>query len=172
MREAVGPETSLAPTLVNPASGTVVATVDLVVPPERAYRMLVTAELERWWGSESTYQMREWNAELRVGGPWRVLVCFTGAEPLPASGKFLEFDAPRRIVQTRRYEWDHPRLGRRDTRVTYELAPHRDGTRLTVVHEGFERLPDAAAEHAQGWQRVLGWLEGYARSLPEARGTS
>jgi len=172
MRAAVEPGNSAAPILLNQASGTVVATVDLAVPPERAYRMLVTAELERWWGSEDTYRMLDWNAELRVGGRWRVLVCFPGAEPLPASGEFLEFDTPNRIVQTRHYEWDHPRLGRRDTRVTYELVPHAGGTRLAIVHEGFDGVPAAAAEHAQGWRRVLGWLEGYARSLPEARGTS
>ena len=41
--------------------------------------MLVTAETERWWGSPDTYAMREWNAELRPGGTWRVLVCFAEA---------------------------------------------------------------------------------------------
>jgi uncharacterized protein YndB with AHSA1/START domain len=172
MREGVAAGSRASPITVNHATGTVVAWADIPVPPERLYRTLVTAEVERWWGSEETYWMREWNAELRVGGRWRVLICFAGADPLPASGEFLEFDAPGRIVQTRRYEWDQPLLGRRETKVTYELSSHRGGTRLTVIHEGFAGLPEAAAQHAQGWDRVLGWLQAYARTLLAPRGAS
>lgn len=39
------------------------------------------------------------------------------------------------------------------------------GARLVVLHEGFQALPAAAVEHAAGWERVLGWLEAYARRV-------
>jgi hypothetical protein len=32
---------------------------------------------------------------------------------------------------------------------------------MTVCHEGFQGLMDAAAEHASGWERFLGWLDSY-----------
>nr|WP_245262355.1 SRPBCC domain-containing protein [Mesorhizobium sp. WSM3626] len=51
---------------------------------------------------------------------------------LPASGEFLEIEAPRRIVQTRAYQWDHPTLGRRPTTVAWLLEPISRGTRLTI----------------------------------------
>ena len=152
-------------TVSDGSAGTVTASVDLVCSPERLYRMLVTAETERWWGSPETYAMREWTAELRTGGTWRVQVCCADGRRLPASGRFLEFDPPERIVQTRCYEFDHPTLGRRETRVTYLFQSREGGARLTVFHEGFRGFDEAAAEHAVGWERVLGWLEAYARAV-------
>ena len=32
------------------------------------------------------------------------------------------------------------------------------GTRVTVRHEGFGDAHAACAEHALGWEKVLGWL--------------
>ena len=153
--------------VIDRAAGTVTASVDVACPPERVYRMLVTAETERWWGSPETYAMRDWCTELRPGGSWRVLVCFADGRRLPASGNFLEFDPPEKIVQTRRYEFDHPTLGRRQTRVTYLCEPRGSGARVTVFHEGFDGFEAAAFEHALGWERVLSWLEPYARRVNE-----
>jgi uncharacterized protein YndB with AHSA1/START domain len=153
--------------VIDRAAGTVTAWVDVASPPERVYRMLVTAETERWWGSLDAYVMRDWCVELRPGGSWRVLVCFADGRRLPASGHFLELDLPEKVVQTRRYEFDHPTLGRRETRVSYLFAPRMTGARVTVFHEGFTGLETAAVEHALGWERVLGWLEPYARRVNE-----
>src|SRR5678815_1724782 len=160
-----GTSSRLARTVLDLSAGTVTAAADVACSPERLYRMLVTAETERWWGSPETYAMRDWSAELRTGGSWRVLVCFVDGRRLPASGRFLEFDPPQKIVQTRRYEFDHPTLGRRETRVTYLFQPRERGAHLTVFHEGFRGFDEAAAEHAVGWERVLGWLEAYARAV-------
>ncbi|MBZ9823252.1 SRPBCC domain-containing protein [Mesorhizobium sp. CA4] len=85
---------------------------------------------------------------------------------LPAGGEFLEIEMPRRIVQTRRYGWDHPALGREETTVAYLLEPIVGGTRLTICHGGFAGFPDAAAEHAESWARVLGWLQRYLGARP------
>jgi uncharacterized protein YndB with AHSA1/START domain len=157
--------------VIDRGAGTVTASVDVACPPERLYRMLVTAELERWWGSPETYAMRDWCAELRRNGTWRVLVCFADGRRLPASGTFLEFDPPEKIVQTRRYEFDHPTLGRRETRVTYLFQPRPTGARVTVFHEGFAGREAAATEHALGWERVLSWLEPYARAVNDEERT-
>jgi len=32
---------------------------------------------------------------------------------------------------------------------------------VTVRHEGFTGCDEAAYEHAEGWERVLGWLDHY-----------
>ena len=140
---------------------TVMASADLPASPGEVIAALVTTEVERWWGSSETYRMTNWSADLRAGGAWNFTVRTTDGRLLPASGEFLEIEAPRRIVQTRRYDWDHPALGRRETTVAYLLEPISDGTRLTICHGGFAGFPDAVAEHAEGWARVLGWLQGY-----------
>jgi len=155
----------IARAVIDRSAGTITAAVDVACPPERVYRMLVTAEVERWWGSPGTYLMREWIAEVRPGGSWRVLVCLADGRRLPASGRFLELDLPEKVVQARAYEFDHPTLGRRETRVTYLFERRSTGARVTVFHEGFEGREAAAVEHAFGWERVLSWLEPYARAV-------
>jgi uncharacterized protein YndB with AHSA1/START domain len=140
---------------------TIMASADIGVPPERVFSALVTDEMQRWWGAADTYRMTQWSADLRVGGRWSVVVKTVDGRRLPAGGEFLEIEAPRRIVLTRRYDWDHPTLGRHETRVAYLLEPIAAGTRLTICHGGFAGLGQAAAEHAEGWGQVLGWLQAY-----------
>src|SRR5262249_41934666 len=118
--------------------------------------------------SAETYRMRDWRADVRVGGRWKVNVCTADGQSLPATGEFLEVDE-RRVVQTRRYEWEHPRLGTRDTTVTYRVeAVGGGGSRLTVRHDGFVGRAEAAEEHAAGWEHFLVWLEAYLRSTDVA----
>jgi uncharacterized protein YndB with AHSA1/START domain len=116
---------------------TILATVEVGAPPERVFRALTTDEVEQWWGSADTYRVVNWTADLRVGGQWSLGVRLPDAKVLPASGEFIEIDKPNKIVQTRRYDWDHPTLGRRVTTVTYRLDPIATGARVTVRHDGF-----------------------------------
>lgn len=53
---------------------TVVASAGLPASPDEVGAALITSEVERWWGSPETYRMTGWNADLRVGGSWRVTV--------------------------------------------------------------------------------------------------
>ena len=140
---------------------TVMASADLLASPEQVIAALVTDDVERWWGSPGTYRMTGLTADLRVGGAWSVTVKTADGRRLPASGEFLEIEMPRRVVQTRRYDWDHSTLGRKETTVAYLLEKTAGGTRLTICHGGFAGFSDAAAEHAEGWTRVLGWLQRY-----------
>jgi len=144
---------------------TVLATVDVAASPERVLHALTTDEVEHWWGSADTYRMVDWAADLRVGGKWRVDVRAADGTIFPASGEFVAIDASHKIVQTRKYDWDHPLLGRRETTVTYRCDPIAADTRLTVRHDGFAGLRAPADEHAAGWERVLGLLEAYMRPV-------
>jgi uncharacterized protein YndB with AHSA1/START domain len=144
--------------------GTVLATARVAAAPERVFRALFTAELEGWWGSPDTYRMTRWKSDLRVGGRWGVVIEFVGGPTVPAGGEFLEIDPPHRVVHTRAYEWNHPTLGRRETKVTCLLAPVNGGTGVTVRHEGFAGFDEAARQHAEGWERVLRWLAAYFES--------
>ncbi|GEM_PF-290945 len=140
---------------------TVLATMDMGAAPERIFRALTTAEVERWWGAPDTYQATAWRADLRVGGRWSVDIRLADGTRFPASGEFLEIDAPRRLVHTRRYDWDYPDFGRRDTTVTYQLTAIPGGTRVTVRQDGFAGFPGAADHHAGGWEGFLKYLAAY-----------
>ena len=143
---------------------TIMASAEIEASPERIFTALATKEVEQWWGSADTYRMADWSADLRVGGRWTVIVRTADGRNLPAGGEFLEIEAPRRIVQTRAYAWDHPTLGRRQTTVAWLLQPIARGTRLTICHGGFAGLTEAAVEHTEGWGRVLAWLQAYVEA--------
>lgn len=142
---------------------TVIATADIAMPPAKVFQALTEAtEIEDWWGSADSYRMTQWKSDFRVGGRYSVEVRRSNGEVLPASGKFLEIDAPRRLVHTRVYDWDHPTIGWQETTIAYDFYPITAGTRLVVRHDGFAGNLAAADEHAAGWKRVLGWLGIYA----------
>jgi len=143
---------------------TIMASAEIEAPPERIFRALVGEEVEQWWGSADSYRMVDWSADLRVGGRWTVTARGADGRDLPASGEFVEIEAPRRIVQTRAYAWDHPTLGRRQTTLAWLLQPTGRGTRLTICHGGFAGLGEAATEHAEDWGRVLAWLQAYVQA--------
>ena len=137
------------------SQGMILAVVEIDVPPERVFRALTDPdELAHWWGSPDTYQITEATMDLRVGGPWRTTGRGANGAPFTVAGEFLVIEPPRLLVQTWRPDWD----GGRTTTIRYQLDPTATGTRVTVRHEGFGDRQDSCAGHAQGWERVLGWL--------------
>jgi uncharacterized protein YndB with AHSA1/START domain len=140
----------------------VLATIDVPATPERIVRALMTDECERWWGAPGVYTIESWKATLRPGGTWSLVIRLPDGTPLPSSGDFLEVTSTK-IVQTRRYDFDHPTLGRRVTKVTTHLSPMEHGTRIVVRHEDFG-ASEAAVEHAGGWERMLDWLGEHLRA--------
>lgn len=139
---------------------TVLATVDIDVPPQRVFDAMTTAEVEIWWGAPDLYRFANWRSDLRVGGEWRVDVCLPNGTTLPASGEYLVVQPPHRVTLSRRYDWDHPTLGRQATRVTYLFEATGSGTHVTVRQDEFGS-PAAAREHAAGWGRTLEFLNDY-----------
>jgi uncharacterized protein YndB with AHSA1/START domain len=138
--------------------GTILAVVEIDAPPERVFRALTDPkELVQWWGSPDTYQVTEWQADVRVGGAWRSGGRGRDGSAFAVSGEFVEIDPPRTIVQTWKPDWD----GGHTTTIRYQLDAVANGTRVTVRHEGFAGRPDSCTMHSTGWERVLGWLDGH-----------
>ncbi len=130
--------------------------------PECVYHALTDpAEFEIWWGSEDTYHMIHWLQDLRTGGSYTVDVLNKNGIVAPASGHFLEINAPKKFVYTRRYDWDFPGLGRRETIISYFIDKVHSGTQVQIIHEGFGEQREAASVHSAGWIRVLTWFGEY-----------
>lgn len=152
--------------VTNYETGTVVASAQLDVSPQLAYKALTEpAIFEQWWGSDDTYHMKDWIADIRPGGHYTVNVVNADGAISPASGTYLEIEEGVKMVYTRRYDWDFPGLGRRETTITYLLEPFESGTLLTILHKGFTGFDQAARAHADGWERVISWLQAYLKSL-------
>jgi uncharacterized protein YndB with AHSA1/START domain len=135
--------------------GAILASVNIMVPPERVFAALSDAEeITRWWGHPDAYRTEKWTTDFRVGGHWRADGRGADGEPFHVAGEFLEIDPPHRIVQTWQPSWATGPA----TTVTYDLRAIRGGTRLLVRHDGFKGNEQACASHADGWVMVLGWL--------------
>jgi uncharacterized protein YndB with AHSA1/START domain len=139
------------------SAGTILATVEIAAPPERVFRALTSDDITRWWGSDDTYRTTRYTADLRVGGAWRSEGRGADGHEFAVGGEFVAIDPPRALVHTWIAPWD----GGNTTTITYRLEPIEGGTRLTLRHEGFADRRESCAGHANGWERVLGWLDAF-----------
>ncbi len=139
------------------SEGLILASVEISAPAERVFRALASEELIKWWGSADTYRTTRWTGDLRVGGAWRTEGISADGKPFSVEGEFLEVAPPKKLVQTWRADWDDGHV----TTITYRLEPIAGGTRLTVRHAGFDGRADSCRGHADGWERVLDWLQGF-----------
>jgi uncharacterized protein YndB with AHSA1/START domain len=136
--------------------GMLLATIDIAVPPERVFAAIASEQVVLWWGSPDLYRVTKWTGDVRVGGRWRSDgIDNRDGKPFSVQGQFLEVDPPRKLVQTWQYDWDPTKSV---TTITWRLTAIPGGTRVVVRHEGFGDEHDACAGHANGWERVLGWL--------------
>jgi uncharacterized protein YndB with AHSA1/START domain len=147
--------TSSARSIADVSEGTILATVDIMVPPERVFHALSDGnEIARWWGAPGAYTTDRWTTDFRVGGKWRADGRGADGAPFFVEGEFLEIDPPWRIVQT----WSPSWTAGPPTTLRYQLSAIAGGTRLVVRHEGFKGRPESCETHSIGWIRVLEWL--------------
>ena len=76
-------------------------------------------------------------------------------------GEVLEVDPPRRLSMTWNSLWDESTKGEPASRVTWELEPSGEGTKVTLVHDRLEASPKTAAGVSEGWQTVLDGLKAF-----------
>jgi uncharacterized protein YndB with AHSA1/START domain/uncharacterized protein YciI len=148
-------------------AGNVLAIVEIAVPPERVFRALTDPEeLTQWWGSPELYRVTDAKVDLRIGGQWSTAGRGADGSTFTVSGEYLEIDPPRRLVHTWKPDWE----GGASSTVRYLLEPIDGGTRVTVRHDGFGDRAASCQGHADGWERVLGWLvKHFPAPAPTAR---
>ena len=148
-------------TVVEPVRRTV--TVDR--PVEDAFRVF-TEEIGKWWALEvhslsldrTGAPARTATMEGRVGG--RLYEQMSDGNEADW-GKLLVWEPPHRVA----FEWH---VTGTPTEVEVRFTPDGDGTRVDLVHSGFDRLEDAARSrrgYDEGW--ALG-LERYAEAANAA----
>ena len=128
------------------------------MPLEVVLHVEVEAAIDRVWDAVSTEEgLRGWfnpriNFEPRLGG-WVEFGGQHGATPYRFGGKVVEFAPPRRLT----WEWDWvPARWPEPTLLTLDLEEIATGTRVTLRHHGWERLPVAIRDQTfGGFQR--GW---------------
>jgi uncharacterized protein YndB with AHSA1/START domain len=132
--------------IADPATGDLLAAVELCAAPERVFRALASPEITEWWVRPGVFDTREWAGEVRVGGRWRA-AGMTRGQPYAQEGEFLRVQSPEVLVHT----WEGAARPGESSTVTYRLEPVAAGTRVTLRHAGFASR-DVCEAFAIGWQ--------------------
>jgi uncharacterized protein YndB with AHSA1/START domain len=133
------------------------ADIHIAAPPERVFAAITDPQqVSQWWGKADTYRVTKWQGDLRVGGKWRSDGAAADGTPFHVSGEYLEIVPPTLLVHTWVASWTQELK----TVVRFELKAENDGTHVTLRHSGFAGHPEAK-NHAQGWIRVLAWMQAF-----------
>ena len=131
------------------AAGTAVFEVFIKATPEQVWEAITDPE-QRAKYSFGVQTDSEWTpgSEYKSGVPGVVDI---------ASGRNIEVDPPRLLVQTFEALWSDAVRAQGPTRVTWEIEPVASSSRLTVIHD---QLPaEANAELYGGWPMILSGLK-------------
>ena len=131
--------------------------------PERVWQSWVD-EINAWW-TEPYYidaeRVTGLRIEPRLGG---LFIEEWGQDAGYVIGQVIEWLPPQRLA----YTWAEKSWGGITTLVRLEFLPEGSGTRLALVHDGFERVPEGADQRA-GYENGHGDLLGKLKAYIEKR---
>ncbi|HEY7289884.1 MAG TPA: SRPBCC domain-containing protein [Vicinamibacterales bacterium] len=117
-------------------------TVIIRATPDIVFRFFTdSARWASWWGAGSFI-------DARPGG--RLSIRYPGG--VEAAGEVVSIEIPRQIVFTYGYVSGKP-IPVGGSRVTIDVEPHADGTRLSLSHALAD--PAVRQDHVQGWRYQL-----------------
>jgi uncharacterized protein YndB with AHSA1/START domain len=132
------------------AQTTQVYSVFILATPEQIWDAITKPEFtEKYFhGTKVTANADSWS-------------CLGGDDSEMIRGDIIEFDPPRRLVQSWLSMFDTEMAAEDPSRVTWEIEPQDDGTTLlTVVHDQLEGAPKTAESvSGTGWTYVLSGLK-------------
>ncbi|HZU77622.1 MAG TPA: SRPBCC domain-containing protein [Dehalococcoidia bacterium] len=138
---------------------------EAMAQPKQVYQVFIKASPERIWEAITTPEFTalyfygaQVESDLRVGSPFVYHTADRAA--VMVDGDVLESDPPRRLVHTWRMLYNPELAAEPHSRVTWEIEPQEGGvSKLTVIHDGFERENSTFREVAGGWMLVLSGLK-------------
>jgi uncharacterized protein YndB with AHSA1/START domain len=126
----------------------------LNAPPAKVHAAWTYPQkVRRWWGPEETDAAVHVEADVRVGGRFRVAMRGSGGERHDVSGVYREVVPDEKLVFT----WAWHTTPERESLVTVALESDGDGT-VRLTHEQFFDEP-ARDGHLKGWSSALDKLE-------------
>jgi uncharacterized protein YndB with AHSA1/START domain len=108
----------------------------------------------QWWGVTGHSSEPIAEADLKVGGHFRVQFWTPNGEHQSVSGVYREVVPDRKLV----FSWAWQSTPERESQVTVDLKPDSDGTILTLTHEQFFN-EQARDDHRRGWTFALDNME-------------
>jgi uncharacterized protein YndB with AHSA1/START domain len=119
--------------------------------PEQLWNALLDAKMTtKYWQHEN---VSDW----KPGSKWEHRRSDKG-RTLDLVGKVIESSPPRRLILTWAFPSDEGRE-EKYSRVTFEIEPVADVTRLTVTHDRLEPDSEMLQGITDGWPKVLSSLK-------------
>ena len=127
-------------------------------PRERVFRAWTDPEAARRWFGSSIGPAQRVEADLRVGGRYRISVKLPPTGRLASAvGEYLEVDPPERLVYTFSWERMPMAFGLGNSKVTVEFMEIAQGTEVRLTHELLDKRR-LRAFHRFGWNTSMGRL--------------
>jgi len=122
----------------------------IAAPPERVWEALTDARLtpQYFYGTEV-------KSSFKRGAD----IVYTAAGMAMVQGKILSVEKGRGLEISQHALWDPAVSADAPTRVSWELAPVGNATRVTLVHDGFERETETLKQSTAGWPVILSGLK-------------
>ena len=129
---------------------------------EKIFEIYIKSTPERLWDAITRDESRRvYHFGVGVESDWSVGSGYRETHPEAVTaivaGENLEVEAPRRLVQSFRAQWDDDVKRAGTSRVTWEIEPVADSCRLTVTHD--QLADDAPGSLYGGWPMVLSGLK-------------
>jgi uncharacterized protein YndB with AHSA1/START domain len=110
--------------------------------------------MRRWFAPTDAFAVPIAEADVRVGGRYRIVMKAPDGEEHDVRGEYREVVPVEKLVFT----WAWRATPERESLVTVRLRPLGTGTELTLTHEKFYDA-EARDRHEQGWIGCLARLE-------------
>jgi uncharacterized protein YndB with AHSA1/START domain len=134
--------------------------------PSIVFEFLSTAEgMAAWWGPDDLPVLSA-EADVRVGGQFRIAFRTIDGAQHTCAGEYLEIDPPSRVVMTWRWaSGGEPQEADNVSRLEMHVRPTDIGSELTLTHA---QLRNAASEasHRGGWGGALDKLQALLDRAP------
>ena len=130
-------------------------------PRQRVFAAWTSPELAQWICTGPRRVLTA-NVDLRVGGEYHIKIETEEHGEHTFRGVYREIKAPSRVVFTWQLGDCFPEYKGQESQVTVDLAEQKDGTLVTITHEGLP-TEEVRARHSEGWTASLENLEKFEK---------
>lgn len=125
-------------------------------PREEVFRAWTEPEvLRRWWAAAPTWECPVAEADVRVGGRYRLTMRDPDSgEEHTVGGEYVAVESPERLVYTWTWEANDDDPTSADSIVTVEFREDGDRTTVVLTHDGIAD-EQSRQNHAHGWNACL-----------------
>jgi uncharacterized protein YndB with AHSA1/START domain len=128
---------------------------DFKASPEKVWAAWTSTEaLKRWMSPSDNHATLLVEVDLRVGGPFRILMRAPDGKDHDASGVYRTI----RPYRTLEFTWAWRKKPEQESLVLLEFEPTASGTRLTLTHSQLADQ-DSVDQHMKGWTGCLNQLD-------------